>query len=243
MSDTESSFENATTGVGPKLHPWRLIRLVQGRPRLFICAALGLLIGFLTPSTWHAMTRWLIAWNTSALLYFILTGWLIAHATLASIRYRAKIQDEGRFTILILTSIAALTSMGAIVAQLAIVKDLTGLMKGLHIGLAMTTIISAWLFIHLMFALHYAHDYFAATDTMDDGPDSLRGGLSFPQTENPDYYDFLYFAYVIGVASQTADVSITSKAMRKTALVHCILAFFFNSAVLALTINIAAGLI
>jgi uncharacterized membrane protein len=94
-----------------------------------------------------------------------------------------------------------------------------------------------------MFALHYAHDYFAATDTMDDGPDSLRGGLSFPQTENPDYYDFLYFAYVIGVASQTADVSITSKAMRKTALVHCILAFFFNSAVLALTINIAAGLI
>jgi uncharacterized membrane protein len=93
-----------------------------------------------------------------------------------------------------------------------------------------------------MFALHYAHDYFAAEENLDDGPDRLRGGLKFPETENPDYYDFLYFSYVIGVAAQTADVEITSKGMRKTALVHCVLAFFFNSAVLALTINIAAGL-
>ncbi len=189
------------------------------------------------------MTRWLIAWNASAALYFILAGWLIVHATPASIRYRAKIEDENRFTILVLTSIAAVASMGAILAQLAIVKDLTGVSKGLHIALAMATIISAWLFIHLMFALHYAHDYFAATERLDDGPGAMRGGLNFPETENPDYYDFLYFSYVIGVASQTADVSITSKNMRRTALAHCILAFFFNSAVLALTINIAAGLL
>jgi uncharacterized membrane protein len=225
------------------MHPWRLVRLVQGRPRLFISAVLGVMTGLLTPSSWHDMTRWLVAWNTCALLYFVLTGWLIAHASEAAIRHRAKIQDEGRFTILILTSIAALTSMGAIVAQLAIVKDLSGPIKGLHIALAMMTIVSAWLFIHLIFALHYAHDYFAAEVASDDGSDRLRGGLNFPETDTPDYYDFLYFAYVIGVASQTADVSITSKAMRRTALVHCILAFFFNSAVLALTINIAAGLI
>ncbi len=220
-----------------------MVRLVQGRPRLFISIVLGLALGFLMPASWRDMTRWLIAWNTSTLLYFILTGRLIVHASPASIRYRAKIQDEGRFTILILTSIAALTSMGAIVAQLASVKDLTGLIKGLHIVLAMATIVSAWLFIHLMFALHYAHDYFAAEENLDAGHDHVRGGLKFPGTENPDYYDFLYFSYVIGVAAQTADVEITSKGMRKTALVHCILAFFFNSAVLALTINIAAGLI
>ena len=230
-------------GAQPKLYKWRVARLIRGRPRLFISAAFGLAVGFLTPPYWREITRWLVAWNTATLLYFVLTGWLIATATQASIRNRAKLQDEGRFAILVLTSIAAMTSMGAIVAQLAIVKDATGLLKSLHIGLAAATILSAWFFIHLMFALHYAHDYFAATEVIDDGPEGRRGGLSFPGTENPDYYDFLYFAYVIGVASATADVEITSKGMRRTALTHCVLAFFFNSAVLALTINIAAGLI
>jgi uncharacterized membrane protein len=227
----------------PALHRWRIIRLIRGRPRLFVSTLVGLAVGLLMPTHWREITRWLIAWNAGTLLYFILTGWLIATATQASIRYRAKLQDEGRFVILILTSIAALTSIGAIVAQLAIVKDTAGLTKGLHIGLAAATIISAWFFIHLMFALHYAHDYFAEAESKEDGPEGRRGGLHFPGTENPDYYDFLYFSYVIGVASQTADVEITSKGMRRTALTHCVLAFFFNSAVLALTINIAAGLI
>jgi uncharacterized membrane protein len=204
---------------------------------------LGLAVGLLTPSSWRDITRWLVAWNAATILYFILAGWLIATATQASIRYRSKMQDEGRFAILILTSVAALSSIGAILLQLAVVKDLTGIEKSLHIGLAALTIVSAWLFIHLMFALHYAHDYFGAAPKQDNARDSWRGGLNFPGTDNPDYYDFLYFSYVIGVASQTADVAITAKGMRRTALVHCVLAFFFNSAVLALTINIAAGLI
>jgi uncharacterized membrane protein len=226
-----------------KLYAWRIVRLIRGRPRLFLSALFGLAVGFLTPSSWREITRWLVAWNACTLLYFILTGWLIATATQASIRHRAKLQDEGRFTILILTSIAALSSIGAIVAQLAIVKEAAGVAKGLHIGLAAATILSAWFFIHLMFALHYAHDYFGSSQNRNDTAEHRRGGLHFPGTDNPDYYDFLYFSYVIGVASQTADVEITSKGMRRTALVHCVLAFFFNSAVLALTINIAAGLI
>jgi uncharacterized membrane protein len=230
-----------TTAASPlKPPPWRLVRMIRARPRLFISALFGLAIGILTPSSWREITRWLVAWNAGISLYFILTGWLIVHATPVSIRRQADLQDEGRFIILILTSISALSSIGAIVAQLALVKDTTGLMKSLHIGLAAATILSAWFFIHLIFALHYAHDYFAAAKGTDKG---LRGGLHFPGTDKPDYYDFLYFSYVIGVASQTADVEITSKGMRRTALVHCILAFFFNSAVLALTINIAAGLI
>jgi uncharacterized membrane protein len=93
------------------------------------------------------------------------------------------------------------------------------------------------------YALHYAHEYFDEYFTEPGKPAAERGGLVFPGTGNPGYFDFLYFSYVIGVASQTADVNITSPAMRRVALVHCVLAFFFNSAVLALTINIAAGLI
>jgi uncharacterized membrane protein len=187
------------------------------------------------------MTRWLVAWNIGLSVYFVLSGWLMAKATSATMREQAELEDEGRFAILILTSIAALSSIGAIIAQLAVVKDLAGLQKGLHIGLAMVTILSAWLFIHLMFAQHYARVYFSPHEDSHHKL-VLRGGLNFPETEDPDYLDFLYFSYVIGVASQTADVAITSKEMRRTALVHCILAFFFNSAVLALTINIAAGL-
>jgi uncharacterized membrane protein len=158
-------------------------------------------------------------------------------------RRRAAQQDDGRIAILLLTTFAALAAIGAIVAELAAVKDLAGTAKHLHVALAALTIISAWLFIHLMFALHYAHDFYASADSVDGGAGNDRGGLTFPETDAPDYWDFLYFSYVIGVACQTADVAISSRAMRRTALFHCVLAFFFNSAVLALTINIAAGLI
>ena len=142
-----------------------------------------------------------------------------------------------------LTSLAAIAAIAAIVAELAIVKDLSGTIKGLHIGLAAATIVSAWFFIHLTYAFHYAHEFFDEYFAEPGRSAAERGGLAFPGTEHPDYYDFLYFSYVIGVACQTADVDISSPAMRRGALVHCVLAFFFNSAVLALTINIAAGLI
>jgi uncharacterized membrane protein len=166
---------------------------------------------------------------------------MIARASPQSIRRRARTSDEGKSFILVLTSLAAIAAIAAIIAQLAIVKDLSGTIKGLHIALA--TIISAWFFIHLTYALHYAHEYFDEYFAEPGRPTAERGGLVFPGTKNPGYFDFLYFSYVIGVACQTADVIITSQAMRRVALVHCVLAFFFNSAVLALTINIAAGLI
>lgn len=221
--------------------------VLRGHPRLFLGVALGIIISLALPHSFRLSTRLLIAWNFGAWFYFVTTGWLIAHATAETIRLRAKATDEGRIFILILTSLAALASIGAIVAQLADVKDLTGWRKGLHVTLAAATILSAWFFIHLTYALHYAHEYF--DEYFADIPGSHRksraerGGLRFPGTENPDYFDFLYFSYVIGVASQTADVELCSREMRRVATVHCILAFFFNSAVLALTINIAAGLI
>ncbi|MDQ6867653.1 MAG: DUF1345 domain-containing protein [Pseudomonadota bacterium] len=201
--------------------------------------AVSLLAGGVLPDSFRLATRLLIAWNAGTWLYFIASGIIIARATPQSMRRRARMSDDGRFFILVLTSLAAILAIAAILAELAIVKDLSGTIKGLHIGLAAATIVSAWFFIHLTYALHYAHEYFAEPGR----PAAERGGLAFPGTEHPDYYDFLYFSYVIGVACQTADVNISSRAMRRVALVHCVLAFFFNSAVLALTINIAAGLI
>lgn len=221
----------------------RNLRIIRGHPRLFLGLAASLVTGFALPGGIHASTRLLIAWNVGTWLYLITSFWLMAHADLASMRRRARESDEGRFLILVLTSLAALASIGAIIAQLGAVKDMSGLIKGLHVGLAAATIVSAWFFIHLTYAFHYAHEYFDVTKPEPGKPARDVGGLMFPGTDAPDYFDFLYFSYIIGVASQTADVQITARGMRRVSLVHSILAFFFNSAVLAFTINIAAGLI
>ncbi len=218
-------------------------RLLIARPRLFVSVGVALLSYLLWPADVVWITRVLIAWNIGTGLYITLYLVMIANSDATTIRWRARITDEGKFVILFLTIIAATASLAAIFAQLAIIKDLKGSAKALHLSLAGLTILSAWVFIHLSFALHYAHEYFDEHKSVTGEKSSLTGGLNFPGDGEPDYWDFLYFSFIIGVAAQTADVSITSKAMRRTSLGHSILSFFFNSAILALTINIAAGLI
>jgi len=220
------------------------VRFVRARPRLALCLAAGILVGLLLPHTWRPITRMLITWNLATIAYVVLVSIMMIGETSETIRRRAALQDEGRLVVLALAIVAATASIFAIVAQLATVKDATGWAKYLHLSLAAGTIISSWFFVHIMFALHYAHEYYDEWETGKTIAKPLRGGLDFPGTpSNPEYADFLYFSFVIGVASQTADVNITSKAMRRVALVHCVLSFFFNTTILALTINIAAGLI
>ena len=228
---------------GRPIPDFYLGRLVVGRPRLIAGILLAVVSYALMPGVWLRETRLLMAWNVGTLAYVGLNMIAISQATTKSIRWRARVTDEGKFAILILVSIAAVASMAAIIAELGVTKDLKGLDKGLHLGLAGLTIVSAWVFIHFTFAMHYAHEFFDETKSREGETPKLRGGLNFPDTDEPDYWDFLYFSFIIGVASQTADVSISSKIMRRTSLAHSILAFFFNSAILALTINIAAGLI
>ena len=205
--------------------------------------ACGIVTGFLLPGDLRLITKALIGWNAAIWLYFLLVAIMIATASDESTQRRTVLQDDGRFAILILTSLAAIAAFGGMFAELANVKDSTGIAKALHVCLAAATVISAWAFIHVMFALHYAREHFAARQEKDALPSEHHGGLKFPGRENPDYLDFFYFSFVIGVACATADVEIWSREMRRTALVHCVLAFFFNTAVLALTINIAAGLV
>ena len=219
-------------------------RFVVGRPRLLASLAAGV-IGFvlLETTALPLVTRLLLAWNVGTWLYIGLYLAMIATSDERVIRWRARITDEGQFLILVLASLAAVASLAAIFAELSLAKDLKGSSKDLALGLSGATVLSAWVFIHLTFALHYAHQYFDETKAVEGEKPTLRGGINFPDTENPDYWDFMYFSFIIGVASQTADVSIGSKVIRRTSLVHSILAFFFNSAILALTINIAASLI
>lgn len=216
----------------------RLLRFVLARPRLCICALLGVLTVFFlsTSVAGHEATRLIIGWNVGAISYLVLAGRMMFWSTHERMRTRALEQDEGEFVILALVVCAAIASLGAIVAQLAVAKDLQGTLRYQHIGLAVLTILSSWAFTQVMFALHYAHEYYAAEMR------GFPGGLDFPGGHRPDYGDFLYFACVIGTSGQTADVGFTSRRMRRTGLVHCVLAFFFNTTLLALTINIASGL-
>jgi uncharacterized membrane protein len=220
----------------------RFVRQIQVRPRLFISAALGLLMmALLPPQMAQSLTaRMLIAWNTGVWVYVVLVAVMMARSSSEKMRLRAKVEDEGQLVILGLVITAAVASLAAIVAELAQVKDLERLSKLAHVGLAVATILSSWVFTHMMFALHYAHDYYLSQSKDMHGQ---AGGLSFPGTDSPDYGDFVYFAFVIGTSGQTADVAFTSSGMRRIGLIHCVLAFLFNTTLLALTINIAASML
>ena len=220
-----------------------LTRALLIRPRLLLGILAGLFIGLATPQDWRLTTQLLFAWNGGVLLYIGLTFGMMWRDDLDRMRARANVQDEGRFVILALCIVASVASIAAIVAQLAATKDLHGAQKALHIALAGLTIATGWTFIHLTFALHYAHEYASERRLRPDVVEKLRGGLDFPDTMVPDYSDFLYFSFIIGVASQTADVAICSPIMRRIALAHGIVSFVYNTTIVALTINIAAGLI
>ncbi|MBU3739930.1 MAG: DUF1345 domain-containing protein [Rhodoferax sp.] len=162
---------------------------------------------------------------------------MMLRSTHEAMRQRALRQDEGQRTVLLLVVVSVVASFYAIVAEMGAAAQLPAPVRQGHILLTAVTIVVAWLFTHLMFALHYAHDYYL---NIGHG---RPPGLQFPGEPHPDYGDFLYFAGVIGTSGQTADVSLTSRAMRRIGLLHCVLSFFFNTAVLALTVNMAAGLL
>jgi uncharacterized membrane protein len=218
-------------------HPRTLIRAVRTRPRLFISVVLGIVIIaalFLT-TDWRAATKLLVGWNIGLGLYLILAFQLMARSDVHRIRRRAANQDEGSIALLVLIVIAAMASMAAIFAELGTTGGASR--QPGQLILATSTIVLSWAFIHCMFALHYAHEYYG------DGRDGRVGGISFPDDDEPDYWDFCYFAFTIGMCAQVSDATISSKTIRRTALSHSVVSFVFNAALLALTVNIAASAI
>jgi uncharacterized membrane protein len=165
---------------------------------------------------------------------------MMARATTAGLRRRAAAEDEGRYVVLVLSAAVASAILLAIAFALHGVRGQPPGAAGLRAALATVTILLAWLFMNTMFALHYAHVFYGDAD----GPAAAdTRGLAFPGRAEPDYWDFLYFSFTIGMTFQVSDVQIEAHRLRRTALAHAVLAFFFNVAVLALTVNIVAGLI
>ena len=210
----------------------KLLRLVYARPRAFISMLVGIVAFLLVPPSLRLVTRLLIGWDVFAGLYVVLAYIMMFRSGHDHIRRNAVMQDDGRFLILLITALGAFASIGAIVFELG----------GSHrspqaMALATITIALSWAVVHTSFALHYAYEFYRGEQA---------GGLQFPsgnRKEHADYWDFVYFSFVIGMTAQVSDVGITDKAIRHAVTVHGIISFVFNTALLALMVNIAASAI
>jgi uncharacterized membrane protein len=217
----------------PRRLPY-VLRVIRAHPRLVGAIVLALVVMALLPSGWTVATRLLVGWDTGVVLYLVLVYGLIARASVEHIRRNAAREDEGRSAILVLTVFAALASLGAILAELSTSQGSTRTPG--QLALATITIVLSWAFTHTIFALNYAHDFYG-----EHG--GKKSGLNFPGKDAPDYWDFVYFSFVIGMTSQVSDVAVASRLIRRTVAAHGIVSFFFNAALLALTVNIAASAI
>jgi len=205
------------------------------RPRLLTALGLGALLATLLPGGWRWPTRVLIVWDVGAIFYLGLLFTTMFRETVDQIRARAEQQDEGAVAILIISCLAASASLVAIVVQLTGLSAVPPDQRGIHLALGGVTILCSWALLHAFFTLHYAGIYY-------------RGGkaepcLDFPGKADPDYVDFLYFAYTIGCTSQTSDVGVTTREARGIVLAHSLLSFVFNTSILALAINVGASLV
>ena len=220
----------------------RMLAPVLARPALRTAAIIAFLLYWLLPGSgvidghWRLATRLLVAWNVFIALYLLLVARVMQRSSVEDIRRRAPLNDAGARTILSLSVVSAAASFAAVVAELSQAKQ-GGPLGAVPLVFAALTIVASWAFVHVMFALHYAHDFYAP-DT-----ETAHAPLTFPGTVDPHYGDFLYFSFVIGCACATADVNISAPEMRRLAMAHGIIAFFFNAAIVGLSINIAAGLL
>jgi uncharacterized membrane protein len=214
-------------------------RAVIGRPRLFVGVVSGLICYPLLPGRLAPHTRGILAWDFGVTVFLALVAAMFTARHHTGIARDAERQQEGKWTIFWLTVGAIVASFAVIVLEFSASKESPPAVRGLHVALVAYTLFASWLMTHTAFALRYAHEYYE-TSPGGSGPDK---GLEFPGDEAPDYWDFFYFAMVLGMTFQVSDVQITSRMLRRLATVHGLLGFLFNTVIIALTVNIGASLL
>lgn len=209
---------------------------LRAHPHLLVSLLVGAAVALLLPGGQALRTRALLGWNVAVWLYLALAAWSMLRADHGRVRRVAEAQAEGAATVLVMVIVAALVSLAGTVLELSAAKQPGAPASLAHVALALSTVVGSWLLLPTVFALNYASLYFGA---------AKAGGLHFPEDTkdfSPDFSDFLYFAFTIAVASQTADVTVTTRALRRWVLLQSVLSFVFNTAILAFTINVAASL-
>jgi len=219
------------TSPGPaKRHPW-IVRFLHFHVRLVIAIAIGIAAHLVLPGSWSWVTRMLVGWDAGMVSYLGAVAVMMLRTADHAPQQRAATQeDEGAVAILILTVLAAAVSLGAIFAELAQVQS-SDPTYGYHVAVAVGTVLLSWAFTHTIFALHYAYDFY--------GEGQRAEGLKFPDDDQPDYWDFIYFAFVIGMTFQVSDVQVTNKGIRRLVTAHGMVSFLFNTTVIALMVNLA----
>ncbi|RXZ36890.1 DUF1345 domain-containing protein [Oxalobacteraceae bacterium CAVE-383] len=207
------------------------LSLYRLHPRLLLALLIGIAAGFLAPGGW--VLRLLIGWNSMAWLYMFMMWSMMLRADSGRVEQLAEVEDEGAYLVLATICVAATASLAAIVLELT---ARGGNDNPLRYGFTALTLLGSWLLIGTVFTMHYARMFYNAGK--DERP------LRFPDDEaHPHYWDFLYFSFTIAVAAQTSDISVLTRAMRMVVLAQSVMSYFFNAAILGLSINIAAGLI
>lgn len=214
---------------------------LSARHRLGLAVLAGLATYWLSPADFRLGTRVVVAWDGFSAAYLLLVWAVVATADTARLRRLATRQDPGHTLTFVAVLLAAGASLLAVVLLLNGLKNLSVSERALRTGVSMAAVMASWLLLHTLFALRYAHAYFS--EDLNTSPPDLLGGLNFPGDAPTTYWDFAYFSFVIGMTAQTSDTGVTSLRMRRMALVHGLLSFGFNTAVVALTINVLAGLI
>ena len=183
--------------------------------------------------------RGLLGWCCGVALYLGLAWWLCVRFDARRTRERAQAQDEPSVVLFLVLLLATLVCVGAITILMQQSHAMSGTERLIHIGLSVVALMASWLFMQTIFAFRYAHRYYQEERRNEpDGP-----GLAFPGGLDPDYFDFLYYSYVVGMTSQVSDVQVTSREMRRLTLVHGVLSFAFNLLIVALSINVVAGVL
>ena len=209
--------------------------------RLYIALVITIIVFFAIRTLFSTGALVLLTWSSFALSVIIQDWILILTCHPREIRKIAKLEDSSRTLIFIFVIGASLVSLVAVIFLLKSPKDATDAQITGHVLVSMAAVIISWWLVHTIFTMRYAHLYYDTT--ADDGSKLPGGGLQFPDEPEPDYLDFVYFSFVLGTTFQVSDVEISSRRIRRLALVHGLIAFAYNTAILALTINVVSGLV
>jgi uncharacterized membrane protein len=202
--------------------------------RLLVAIAVGIMVWFIARN-FLPVTRFLIAWNAGVWLFLLLALKMMSTASIADLKKRAGLEEEGRLATLAIVTAATVVALIALGLELSSALQDKAPDKPLRVAIAFSAILGSWLFVNFAFAFHYAHEVYRTKLSVNS--------LSFPNEKEPDYWDFLYFAIVVGTTFQTSDVEIRSRILRRTAMVQGLVAFLFNTAIIALTVSVASQLI
>jgi len=222
-----------------------LFKTIAGHKRTFIAILVGLISYWLITPVFglplHGIPKIIAAWDIGSLIFLGLCVILFSVTPASLMPANAEAQQEGEWTVFVITVLGVAASFAAITAGFSGGKNLTAGIRELHVGLVALTLLVSWLVMQTTFAMRYAHEYYQLSSNGQAGNGKIDGGLEFPSQDEPDYWDFIYFSIVLGMTFQVSDVQITSRKLRRVATVHGFLGFVFNTVIIAVTVNIASG--